>query len=391
MTSIRAGLFLSLCAALAALPLSARAQGTAIADSTPKPPPPKPATPGLDFSAWLFGDFQVQTDSAAKAGNGGSKPNKFDIGRVYFTLKGPIGDRVSYRATTDIRQNASTDSYKGWIVRLKYAFLQYDYMKPSPTGASAFARIGMLHTVLIDHEENFWLRYLTPTAVERNGFFSSADLGVATGITLPNKLGEIYADIVNGTGYDTPENNKYKDYQARLTLTPFGKGKSILQTFAISPWYSAGGNTSKFLTDPDNPITDRLAKDRWGLFVGNRDRRLTFGAEYAERKDDVDSSNDPLTDEIVQTTGQLYDAFLIVRPIEFTKPDTKQSFGALVRYDHFKPNKDVDGYSQFLVAGVFWEPTRKASLALDYQGSTPKNGLSGAKSESLFLHWQLYF
>ena len=391
MTSIRAGLLLSICAALATVPCTVRGQAAAPSDSAPKPAPLKPATPGLNFAAWLFGDFQAQTDATAKAANGGSTPNKFDIGRVYFTLTGPVGDRISYRATTDIRQNASTDSYHGWIVRLKYAFLQYDYMKKSPSGASAFARLGMLHTVLIDHEENFWLRYLSPTAVERNGFFSSADLGVATGITLPNKLGEIYADIVNGTGYDNPENNKYKDYQARLTLTPFGKGASILQTFAISPWYSSGGNSSQFFNDPDHPITDRLAKDRWGLFVGNKDRRLTFGAEYAERKDDTDGSDDPLTDQIVSTTGQLYDGFIVIRPLEFSNPDTKQSFGATVRYDHFKPNKDADGYSQFLVAGIFWEPTRKAALALDYQAATPKNGLSGTKSESVFLHWQLYF
>ena len=38
-----------------------------------------------------------------------------------------------------IKQGGGTDSYKGWFVRLKYAFLQYDYMKPNADGASAFA------------------------------------------------------------------------------------------------------------------------------------------------------------------------------------------------------------------------------------------------------------
>ena len=223
---------------LVATPLAARAQYTTDTTKTdtakspdhPKPEPSatKPATPGLDFSAWIFGDYQYQTDEAAKAANGGSAPNKFDIGRVYLTFKGPLGDRVSYRATTDIKQGGGTDSYKGWFVRLKYAYLQYDYMKPNADGASAFARLGVLHTVLVDHEENFWPRYLAQTPVERNGVFSSADLGVSTGVTLPNKLGEIYADVVNGTGYDNPENNKYKDFQARLTITPLAKSASLL-------------------------------------------------------------------------------------------------------------------------------------------------------------------
>src|SRR3569623_1997832 len=122
---------------LVATPLAARAQYTTDTTKTdtakspdhPKPAPSatKPATPGLDFSAWIFGDYQYQTDEAAKAANGGSAPNKFDIGRVYLTFKGPLGDRVSYRATTDIKQGGGTDSYKGWFVRLKYAYLQYDY------------------------------------------------------------------------------------------------------------------------------------------------------------------------------------------------------------------------------------------------------------------------
>jgi len=179
-------LWLALAAAsLAVVPLTARAQypasdttkaDTAKSPDSPKPAPPataaKPATPGLDFSAWVFGDFQYQTDDAAKAANGGSAPNKFDIGRAYLTFKGPLGDRVSYRVTTDIKQGGGTDSYKGWFVRLKYAYLQYDYMKPIADGASAFARIGVLHTVVVDHEENFWPRYLAQTALEKNGFRS---------------------------------------------------------------------------------------------------------------------------------------------------------------------------------------------------------------------------
>ena len=387
---------------LLAAPLAARAQYTTDTTKTdtakspdhPKPAPAaaKPATPGLDFSAWIFGDYQYQTDDAAKAANGGSAPNKFDIGRVYLTFKGPLGDRLSYRATTDIKQGAGTDSYKGWFVRLKYAYLQYDYMKPNTDGASAFARIGVLHTVIVDHEENFWPRYFAQTALERNGFLSSADLGVATGITLPNKLGEIYADVVNGTGYDNPENNKYKDFQARVTITPLSKSTSILKTLAISPWYSYGGNASVFLNDPTNPITERLVKDRYGVFVGNKDRRLTFGAEYAERKDGVDNNTtDATLDQIVQTSGQLLDGFVIVRPLEFSQPDIKQSFGLIGRFDHWKPNKDSDAWAQFIIAGIFWEPSRKTALALDYQETTPKNGLAGAKASSVFLHFNLVF
>jgi hypothetical protein len=356
------------------------------------PPPPTPAAKplgGLDFSAWVFGNYQLQTDSAAKAANGGSKPNKFDIGRAYLTFRGPLGDRTSFRVTTDIKAGTSADTYKGWFVRLKYGYLQYDYAKPSPQGTAAFARIGMLHTVVIDHEENFWPRYLAQTAVEKNGFFSSADLGAATQITLPNKWGEVYGDVVNGTGYENPENNKYKDFQLRVSLTPLGQTNGLLKTLAISPWVSSGGNASTFLNDPTNPNTNKLTKNRYGVFVGNRDRRLTFGAEWAQRKDESDGATAAAPTTTV--TGQLLDGFVILRPFEFQNPDAKSSFGVVGRFDKWKPNKDVAAWQQFIVAGIFWEPTRKSALALDYQMQEPKSGLSGTKSETWFLHWNLVF
>jgi hypothetical protein len=400
-TSVLFSLVLGL---LAAAPSAARAQrstsdtaqtDTARSADAPKPAPApaaKPVAPALEFSAWLFGDYQYESDATAKAANGGSAANKFDIGRAYLTAKGPLGDRASFRLTTDIKQGAGTDSYRGWFVRLKYAFLQYDYMKPNAQGASAFARIGVLHTVVIDHEENFWPRYFAQASLEKYGFLSSADIGVSTGIALPNRIGEIYADVVNGTGYDNPENNKYKDVQARLTITPLAQTTSILKTLAITPWFSYGGNASVFLNDPANPVRERLRKDRYGIFVGNKDRRFTFGGEYAERKDGADeNASDAALDRIVETSGRLYDAFVIARPFERSRPDNRQSFGLVARYDHWTPNADLDGYAQFILAGIFWEPTRKVALALDYQSLTPRGGLAGSKTSSMFLHWNLLF
>ena len=44
-----------------------------------------------------------------------------------------------------------------------------------------------------------------------------------------------------------------------------------------------------------------------------------------------------------------------------------------------------------IVAGIFWEPTPKTSIALDYQESKPQSGLAGTESKTWFLHWQAYF
>lgn len=354
----------------------------------------KPAAgSGLDFSGVVFGDYQLTTDEASKAANGGKSPNKFDIGRAYLNFRVAAGDRASARVTTDIKQqDGSSGAYGGWIVRLKYAYLQYDFLRSEGSnGLSATARVGMLHTVLIDHEERFWPRYLARVATEVNGFFSSSDLGVATQWTLPSKLGEIYGTITNGTGYEHPESDRFKDYAVRLSLTPLGQTDGFLSTFTISPWVSAGQTASRFATDPTNAVTDGLDRNRYGVFAGLRDRRLTLGGEWARRTDGIESGSTPLARSVTNNTGELYSAFAIARPLEWIAGAGPSPVGLVARWDQFRPDRDVDGKMRFLLAGVFWEPTPKTALAVDYQRTEPQDGLGGAKSENWFVHWQVNF
>lgn len=385
--------------AAALTPVIARAQA-AKSDSSSTPPDSaaaveakRPAKPGLDFSGLVFGDFQITTDEATKAANGGKAPNKFDIGRAYLNFRMPAGDRASVRVTTDIKQqDGSSGAYDGWIVRLKYAYLQYDFLRSSgPGGLSATARVGMLHTVLIDHEEHFWPRYLNKVATETNGFFASSDLGVATQWTLPNKLGEIYATITNGNGYEHPESDRFKDYAVRLSLTPLGESDGFLSTFTISPWISTGKTESRFASDPSNAVTDGLDRNRYGVFAGVRDRRLTLGGEWARRTDGVESGASPLGRTVSNTTGELYSAFAVARPLEWISGAGPSPVGAVFRWDQFRPDRDSAGKQRYLLAGVFWEPTSATALALDYQRTEPLDGLGGATSENWYLHWQVSF
>lgn len=374
-------------------PFSAHAQGTpAVRDTTQQhAPPPKAARPALDFSGVIFGNYQFQTDSLAKAQHGGTSPNRFDIERAYLTFTMPAGDRASIRVTTDIKQQANNSFYNGWFVRLKYAYFQYDVLRPTNSGTSVLARIGVLHTVAIDHEEKFWPRYLGKVAIERAGFFSSADVGLAAQVTLPNSWGELYGTITNGNGYENPETNRFKDAALRLSVTPLARQGGLLQTFTISPWVYRGQTASAFAADPADPITSGLAHNRWGVFAGNRDPRLTFGAEYAERTDGAETGTTPSARTVTDVTGRLYDVFAIVRPIAWVNPNVPSSIGAVFRLDDFKPNTDAAASSRFITAGVFWEPTASTALALDYQRTTPKDGLAGTVSSTWYVHWQATF
>src|SRR3954466_15025669 len=210
------------------------------------------ATPAIDFSGLMFGSFNMRTDSAAKAALGGKAPNQFAIDRVYLTFKMPAGDNGSIRITTDVFQNTSTATngyYQGWAIRLKYAYFQYVGLKDAfGSGSSLTGRVGALQNVIIDQAEAFWPRYLQQTGVERTGFFSSADVGVAGLLTLGNKWGELYGTLVNGPGYASYDRDRFKDFAIRASLTPFAKnGTNVyLKSLVVAPWYYKGSVGSGF-------------------------------------------------------------------------------------------------------------------------------------------------
>jgi hypothetical protein len=397
-----------LAAAMLACPLAAQAPA---------------ATPGFDFSGVAFGSFSMKTDSASKASLGGQSPNSFSLDRAYLTFRMPAGDNGSIRITTDISQNTSAATngfYQGWFVRLKYAYFQYAGLKGQfGTGSSLVGRVGILHTVVIDHEEGFWPRYLTNTAIERNNFFSSADAGVAGLLTLGNKMGEIYATITNGPGYAAAEKDRFKDFAARLTLTPFAASSTngIVKTFAISPWFYLGkvgsafqaGGANQIGPGTNGAITDGLTRNRYGLFAGVKDRRLTGGVEYAQRKDQSEAGANTAAAPVVVTdsTGRLLDGFVVVRPLEWTDASKKSGLSLIARFDKFTPNTGptsanyagtTPSYS-FVILGGSWDLTSKITLALDWQNQSPSsfppaggtNVKPTPKSSIVFLHWQANF
>ena len=219
---------------------------TARADTAQRPatPPPQPAkTPQLDFSGIIFANWGYRTDDAARA------QNRFDLERAYLTFRMPVGDRTGIRITADVFQTLTSPGdafYRGWAFRAKYAYVQYDYLRDY-NGISAYARLGMLQTVVIEHIESFWPRWISRTAVELSGFFQSADLGLSTQVNLPSKRGEIYATVTNGPGYTSRETDRFKDAAVRLTLTPLSNSKGLFSTTAITAWGYKGAIASRFV------------------------------------------------------------------------------------------------------------------------------------------------
>ena len=370
--------------------------------------------PTLDFSGVIYGNYRYTYDDATKAANGNQALSKFDIERVYLNFRMPAGDDGSIRVTTDVFNNSGscTGCYQGWTVRLKYAYFQYNFLHNigGSKGFNAVARVGMLHTAQIDHEEGFWPRWVSGAALERNGFGSSSDVGIAGLLTLPNSLGEFYAVMDNGTGYSQTELDPYKEYAARFSLTPFGAQDGILKTFTISPFVFFGHTASKFLaggTGQVGPISDGLNRNRDGVFVGLKDRRLTIGAEWAQRTETIESGANTSASprSTYDNTGTLTDGFIIVRPIELFSGDPKlrSPLGIFARIDNFTPFSDqrsagpttgtqtTSSASQLLIAGLFWDINQRMSFSVDFQNLTPQSGSTTVESKILFAHWQVAF
>lgn len=375
-----------LCLALSALPSAARAQTA-------------PA-PALDLSGVIFGNYQLNTDAAAKARTGGEKPNKFDIARVYLNFRMPAGEKGSIRVTTDVLQNTGGGGYYGgWAIRLKYGFFQYDVTRKlaGVDGLGMQARIGMLQNVIVEHMDSYWPRYLGINAVETHNFFASADVGAATLLTLPKRRGEAYFTVLNGSNYTAAENDRFKDVAGRFSWTPFANDSGFLRTLAITPWYSKGRAAGAFPNGGPGqvgPVTAGIQKDRRGIFAGVRDRRLSGGAEFSQRVEEVEGGLN--TAAIPRTvrgrTSNLVSGFAFVRPLEIANATKRSRLGLFTRVDNFDFD-DTPAESSTTLAwfGAFWDLNSRATFTLDYQDMKQKLGTVTIPTKTLFMHWVASF
>ena len=369
------------------LPVALLAQQPAPDTTKPAPPPAAVSVP-VDFSGVLYANFQYRGDAGAA-----KSTNKFDVERAYLTFRMPAGDRASIRVTADVFQQTTAPNdafYRGWVIRAKYAYLQYDLVKRASWNANI--RGGLLHNVVIDHVESFWPRWISQSPVERAGFFSSADAGVATLWTLPNKLGEFYATVVNGTGYTSRETDRFKDYAARLSITPLsGSGNKVIKNFALTGWTYVGAVASSFVAGGAGqigPVGVSLPRTRSGVFAGVRDPRFSAGLEWDTRKDARETGANTIAAPRVEvdSTGRLVAAFATIKPFQLRNDKSTFPLGLIGRWDRFKPNTATSGYINTVIGGLTWDLNKKSALALDYQEQTPHSGAVIAATRTYFLH-----
>jgi hypothetical protein len=357
------------------------------ADTQPTPPPaPAPSLP-FEFSGILFANYQY---GGAK---GNRAVNRFEAERAYLTFRATPGEHFAIRITTDLYQQRDTTRdqyYRGWAVRAKYAYGQYDFIRGIGDELKANVRLGILQTVVVEQEEQFWQRGLSQVAIEQNGFFASADVGAAATFTFPKKYGELYATITNGPGYTSRETDRFKDYAARLTFTPLANTYGFFKGLTISPWYSNGDRASDFARRRGTvrAVPTALRKDRGGVFVGLRDPRLVLGAQLAQRWDVFESADTTrdVTPTSVDRTGRVLSFHTTVRPLTYINSAPNWPVALVFRYDRITPDTDRDPFVRNTIAGIQWEFNRRTSVTFDYQNASPKDGSTATDNKVYFLH-----
>lgn len=356
-----------------------------------KPAAKPPATPSIDFSGIVFAHYQYRGERTA------ASANKFDVERAYLTFRMPAGERTSVRITTDLYQQTTPGSdsyYRGWSVRAKYAYLQYNYLTGKEWRATA--RIGLLHNVFIEHDEVYWPRWIGNSPTERAGFFSSADAGLATAVTLPRKLGEVYATVSNGPGYTSRETDRFKDFAARVTLSPWASDtSSVVKSLVLTAWGYKGAIASKFVSGGAGQIGtvgDGLDRDRYGVHLGSLTPRLTIAAQYATRIDEGESGLNTAGSPraVIDSTGTVASVYALARPFR-TRDAKPHPLSLLARFDRVTTNTDTDDKYDFVVGGLVWDFSSRASISLDYQEATSREGTPVAPTRTWFAHFVARF
>jgi hypothetical protein len=312
----------------------------------------------------------------------GNNFNRFELDRAYLTAKATLSDNVRMQFTSDVYRQTDTSKnayYPGVAVRMKFAYVEY-----LPAG-DIVLRVGMIPTHWQGIIDGIWkYRVLSASITDntRAGYNASADIGATATYTLPSKLGEVLLGIYNGSGYSSPEANRFKDLAVRATVTPLAN-----QPLTLGAYYYKGGNESK--------IKQYLGKDRWGALASYSYCGVTAGVEYNQKHDQGKPSNVALDD-----TTLVGDAISFFGEAKSPFDGFLGSLALIWRFDYTDANTDGGrDIARFWIAGISCKISDKLMFVIDRQTNSVEPGVLLTRVDKAkidydnkwFLHAQLTF
>jgi hypothetical protein len=334
--------------------LLALCTGRAFAQSppaqTPAPPAAEPQYPIVRVGVLSYLQYGWEMENRDDF-------NNFDVTRAYLNINAQVSKNVRFRFTPDIRRINDGTLSGSLVVRVKYAFAQFDNITPR-----AWVRLGAHQTPWLDFEESV-NRYRVQGTMfsEREALIpGSSDFGGSYFTPLPGGYGEVHGGVYNGEGFGQPEANKYKSAQVRVTVRPLPRG-GFISGLRVSGFYNAGWYAA------DRPR-------RLGIVMGSFEHKF-FVATLQTLK--ATERPAPLRVD-VDRTG--WSAFVEPR-------QGPSGLAGIVRYDSFDPDDAVTGNAQdrVIAGGAYWFVWPRARLGLVVTNEQVHYDLSTRPDENRLL------
>jgi len=243
---------------LAAMALAAAGAAAPLAAQTPAPSP-------ISVGGVVYAQWGAQLDSLSPA-------NNFDISRSYINVVGRFSGGIMTRITGDVYRDGDATAAGSLVYRLKYAYAAW-----TPAGSSIGFRFGLTQTPWIDYEEALWdYRMQGTIAVDRNGYMSSSDFGLAVDGNINSETVDFQAMVMNGENYNKTPGDSHKDFAARASVRVLGTddgsrvGGLRLTGYAQAGTPTSGGTRNRFIGQ-----------------VSYRSKMLTLAGEYGAVTDTV--------------------------------------------------------------------------------------------------------
>lgn len=312
---------------------------------------------GIRFSGQFFLTYEFTETN-------GERNNEFGLERGYITFRRNISEKVGIRFTQDITIDQEGDGEGDIELRLKYAFVHYNFENFGLLNNPVF-EFGVVRRPWTDFEQGINdYRMQGSMFLDRERIAPSADYGFIVssmlGPRLENpddhnltsstagKYGSFALGVFNGGGYAELEKNNNKVVEGRLTLRPFWQMAPGVQ-FTYATAYGRGNS-------PSEPTFEKHL-----FYLSYSSRKLVSAIQYYHGVGDVlarrlDSFGDGLP-----MNG--YSAFSEIMPFQFP-------LSLVFRYDLLN-NREMD---QLLkrrgLAGLAWRFQNGSKIMLDFERDT---------------------
>ena len=319
---------------------------------------PPDDTPTIKVGATIFADYTYQTAPDVTDADGNSvDPNQFNVARAYINVTGNISHLLAFRITPDVVRESgllslatgNTVVNDSLVYRLKYAYAQVNLDDWMTKGS--WVRLGMQQTPWVDFEETIYrYRFQGTIFMDREGYLSSSDVGVAFHTNFAKNFGDVMVGVYNGETYSRPEANDQKAFQVRGTFRPLPMS-AVLRGLRITGFYDA----DHYLKNAE--------RQRFVVAPTFEHKYLNAAFQWVETTDQISAVTG------AKVEGQGWSAW--------ATPRTTKGLEGLIRFDHLEPDDTTNRKRDRAIVGIaYWLPhqgTVSSAFLLDYEQVKNKN------------------